>query len=74
MKIDFDHTGRPFYCFRVSLPTTNASRDTAEVCGKYLAVDGGNLYVVAQTVEEVAQAFPPALNIRRLGLAVRLVP
>lgn len=59
------------YCYSVDLPTTNAMKDSIEHRGGYITVDNGRLFVVASNAAEVAEEFPQAIEIRRIGIGYR---
>ena len=58
----------PLQCYRVELPCTNSMKDCAQVFGKYVTVEHGYLYVVAKSMSAVADAYPTATKIERIGL------
>jgi len=55
-------------CYLVELKTTNALKSTAEVDGDYIDVQDGHIYCLAKNLEEVAEYFPEALFVKKVGL------
>lgn len=56
-------------CYKVTLATTNASKDTARLEDGYIAVEAGEVYYSAISTADVAAQFPDALKIERVGRA-----
>lgn len=60
------------HCYKITLPTTNAAKDTYHVLaesalpGGYLDVEDGVLYFIGP-LGAAAQFFPDAIEIKRLG-------
>jgi hypothetical protein len=59
-------------CYCVTLKTTDALETTAESQGEYVMVDGGDLFVLAHTISEVAAAFPEAILIKHVGFGYHI--
>jgi hypothetical protein len=65
-------------CYRVDLPTTNGLRNTANIGGheigeaKYVELEDGSLYVIAEDACDVASVFPMAISIVRVGIGFDL--
>lgn len=58
-------------CYRVTLPTSDPSILPRQQCRHgdgYIDVEHGQLYVIASDAKAVAEAFPFALSIERVGV------
>lgn len=56
-------------CFRATMNTTNPSRDTFAVDGKYYDCKGGEVFLFAPSIKEAAAALPNAEVIEFIGFA-----
>lgn len=57
-------------CYHVTLPCTNSQRDAACVAGRYITVEDGGVYVLAEDAGVVGRSFPAALSIKRVGMGM----
>ncbi len=61
-------------CYRIKVFTTNALHDTYihKASGQYIEVMGSEFYAQAESIEEIGSAFPDALELKNMGIAVPL--
>lgn len=67
------------YCFKVELETTSMASNTAWVgppekrgtigVGRYIDTEDGTVYAIAGDIQHVAEKYPNAVRITRIGLA-----
>jgi hypothetical protein len=67
------------YCFEVQLETTNSTSNCAWVgppekrgtigVGQYIETENGTVYAIAGDIQHVAEKYPNAVRITRIGLA-----
>ena len=57
------------YCWKVTLETTNAMKDTARLSNSqgYITVEDGVIYVIADSLHNAVEMLPTALGIERVG-------
>lgn len=55
-------------CYRVFLPTTNATNLVAQHGDSYIEVEGGYVHVIASSYIVVGREFPQAFGIERVGV------
>ncbi len=57
-------------CYLATVPTTNWSGDSFSIDGDYYDCEGGEVYVIADSLEEAARTVPCATAIERVGFAL----
>ena len=54
-------------CFRVTVPTTNPSKDTFSIDGAYHTCQRGEVFVFAESIADAAKMLPMAEAIDVIG-------